>query len=312
MKCHNCDRKAVITLQHGSVCEMHFLNYFEDKVFKTIKKYQLIKPNDSLCVAASGGKDSLTILYLTKKYLKENELENKLFALAVDEGIKDYREHTLIDLKEFCKKYEIELRTVSFKEEFNSTLDEAKSKINDKKPCNICGVWRRYLLNKYAREENATKVITGHNLDDEAQVIIMNIFKANTGLAAQLGPVTGIKEHDLFVQRVKPLYFCTEKETKLYSILKKFQVNFAECPNAQEGYRIQIRDMLNDFEQKYPGTKQGIINSFLEILPLLKNKAAEKENGKLKQCQECGEPATKNICNACKIAEELKCTVIQD
>ena len=49
-----------------------------------------------------------------------------------------------------------------------------------------------------------------------------------------------------------------------------------------------------------------------EILPLLKNKAAEKENGKLKQCQECGEPATKNICNACKIAEELKCTVIQD
>src|SRR3989344_1945301 len=312
MKCHNCDRKAVITLQHGSVCEMHFLNYFEDKVFKTIKKYQLIKPNDSLCVAASGGKDSLTILYLTKKYLKENELENKLFALAVDEGIKDYREHTLIDLKEFCKKYEIELRTVSFKEEFNSTLDEAKSKIDGKKPCNICGVWRRYLLNKYAREENATKVITGHNIDDEAQVILMNIFKANTGLAAQLGPVTGIKEHDLFVQRVKPLYFCTEKETKLYSILKKFQVNFAECPNAQEGYRIQIRDVLNDFEQKYPGTKQGIINSFLEILPLLKNRAIEEENKSIKQCQECGEPATQTICNACKIAEELKCAVIQD
>ena len=305
MKCHHCEKKAAITLQHGPVCERHFINYFEDKVFKTMKKYQFIKANDSLCVAASGGKDSLTVLYLTKKYLKENNLKNKLFALAVDEGIKDYREHTLIDLKEFCRKNEIELKIVSFKEEFNSTLDEAKEKIGGKKPCNICGVWRRYLLNKYARQENATKVITGHNLDDEAQVVLMNIFKANTGLAAQLGPITGIKEHRLFIQRVKPLYFCTEKETKLYSILKKFQVNFAECPNAQDGYRIQIRDVLNDFEQKYPGTKQGIINSFLTMLPLLKKQAEELQNKQIRQCLKCGEPANQTVCNACKIAGEL-------
>ena len=305
MRCHHCEKKAVITLQHGPVCERHFIHYFEDKVFKTIKKYQLIRPNDSLCVAASGGKDSLTVLYLTRKYLQKNNLKNDLFALAVDEGIKDYREHTLMDLNAFCNKNEIRLRVVSFKEKFNSTLDEAKLRINGKKPCHICGVWRRYLLNKYAREEKADKVITGHNLDDEAQVILMNLFKANTGLAAQLGPVSGIRKHQLFIPRVKPLYFCTEKETKLYSILKQFQVNFTECPNAQEGYRIQIRDMLNDFERKYPGTKQGIINSFLAILPLLKDRAIEEENKSIKQCQECGEPANQLICNACKIVGEL-------
>jgi len=76
----------------------------------------------------------------------------------------------------------------------------------------------------------ATKVVTGHNLDDEAQAIIMNIFKANTSLAAHLGPISGVQEHSLFVQRVKPLYLCPEKEVKLYTILKRFQVQFVECP----------------------------------------------------------------------------------
>jgi tRNA-5-methyluridine54 2-sulfurtransferase len=300
-----CKRKAVIKLQHGPLCKLHFLTYFEDKVFKTIKEYQLIDRDDNLCVAASGGKDSLTVLYLTKKYLEKYKMNNQLTALSVDEGIANYREHTVKDLKDFCNEHEIPLKIVSFKKEFNYTLDAANPIINKgtkKKPCNTCGVWRRYLLNKYARQEGATKVITGHNLDDEAQVIIMNTFKANTELAAHLGPTSGIKEHKLFVQRVKPLYFCTEKETRLYTLLKGFQLQYTECPYASEGYRASIRDMLNDFENKYPGTKQGVVKSFLAILPQLKEKAEENED-LIKPCQNCQEPASKDICNACKTME---------
>ena len=306
MLCH-CQKPAVITLQHGSLCQLHFLNYFEDKVFKTIKRYQLIKKDDTLCIAASGGKDSLTILYLTQKYLQKNNLKNNLFALAIDEGIKNYRKSTLKDLKQFCKEYNIKLNIIEAKKEFNYTLDQAYPKINKdtkKKPCNICGVWRRYLLNKYARKLNATKVITGHNLDDEAQAIIMNIFKANTDIAAHLGPISGINNHSLFVQRVKPLYFCTEKETKLYSLIKKFPVQFIECPYANEGLRSNIRDMLNDFETKYKGTKQGIINSFLAMLPLLKQQAKQNFD-EIKICQQCQEPAHQDICNTCKIQSLL-------
>jgi len=287
---------------------MHFIDYFEDKVLKTIKKYQLINRDDTICVAASGGKDSLTVLYLTKKYLQLNNLNtNNLFALAIDEGIANYRETTLIDLNKFCTDHEIPLHIIKAKKEFNYTLDQAYPLINKdtkKKPCNICGVWRRYLLNKHARLLKATKVITGHNLDDEAQAIIMNIFKANTDIAAHLGPISGINEHNLFVQRVKPLYFCTEKETRLYALLKKFQVQFIECPYSNEGLRSNIRDMLNDFETKYKGTKQGIINSFLAMLPLLKQQASEK-NQEINLCKKCQEPAHQDICNACKIQLSL-------
>src|SRR3989344_4324478 len=106
MQCSKCHRRAVIALQHGSLCKSHFVDYFEDKVFKTINKYQLIGRNEKLCVAVSGGKDSLTVLYLTKKYLEKNNIPtSNILALAIDEGIDKYRENTIIDLKKFCTEH---------------------------------------------------------------------------------------------------------------------------------------------------------------------------------------------------------------
>lgn len=302
MHCHKCINSAVISLQHGPICKKHFINYFEDKVFKTINKYQLIGRKEYICVATSGGKDSLTVLYLTKKYLQKYNLPiENLFALAIDEGINNYRKKTLSNLKQFCKELHVPLKIVSFQKEFGKKLDNAFTK-TAQKPCTLCGVWRRYLLNKYAKKWRATIVVTGHNLDDESQAIMMNIFKANTKLSGRLGPKTGLQEHDQFIQRVKPLYFCTEKEVRLYALLKGFKVDFAECPYSKEGYRFHIQDMLNQFENKFKGTKQGIINSFLDFLPLLK----EKEEVNINQCKICKEPANGQICNACKFKKSLK------
>lgn len=327
MACSKCDNKEVTALQHGNLCKKHFINYFEDKVFRTINRFQLLGRGEKICVAASGGKDSLAVLYLTKKYLKKNNLPaNNLFALAVDEGIENYREKTLVDLKKFCQEHSIPLHIVSFKEELGKTLDNAYPIINldaNKKPCNVCGVWRRYLLNKYARKLGAAKLVTGHNLDDEAQVIVMNIFKANTKLAARLGPVSGTGENELFTQRVKPLYFCAEKEVRLYALLKGFQIQFVECPYSQEGYRHQVQKMINEFENKYKGTKQGIVNSFLDLLPLLQeNKGRSRLSDaketkpyltkdkrtmeQIQSCKICKEASNQETCNACRMKEIIK------
>src|SRR3989344_9383708 len=309
MRCNKCPQKSAFSLQHGDLCRNHFIDYFEDKVFKTINKFQLIGRNEKLCVAVSGGKDSLTVLYLTKKYLEKNSIPaNNLLALAVDEGIDQYREKTLVDLRKFCQEHNVPLTIVSFEQELGKTLDKAYPIINqdaNKKPCNVCGVWRRYLLNKHAKKMGAGKVITGHNLDDEAQAIMMNMFKANTTLAARLGPISGVQEHDLFIQRVKPLYFCAEKEVRLYALLKNFQILFTECPYSKEGYRHHIQEMLNDFEHKYKGTKQGIVNSFLAMLPLLQNQE-KKAPQTIQQCSRCQEASNKDVCNACAMKETIQ------
>ncbi|MBS3128829.1 TIGR00269 family protein [Candidatus Woesearchaeota archaeon] len=304
MQCNHCEEKAVYHELGRAYCKNHFLSYFEEKVEKTIKKYKLIEKNDHVCVATSGGKDSLAVLYTTMKYCRKHEIP--FFALAIDEGIALYRDHTLEDLKKFCDQHDIPLQSVSFKEKFGKTLDEVQNHaitVLNKKPCTVCGIFRRTLLNRTAREIKATKLVTGHNLDDEAQTLLMNLLKGNMRHNAALGPLTGLSENEGFVPRVKPLYHISERETRLYCVLRGFEVNFHECPNIHLSFRAGVRDMLNELENKSPGAKHGMINAFLEILPDLKKKYREEK--KFKYCKKCNDPCAGETCNACKQEEEL-------
>ncbi len=307
MKCSRCDKNAVYSGQGQNYCKSHFLEYFESKVTKTISKYELIKFGDKVCVATSGGKDSLAVLYMTSLYCKKYNIE--YFALAIDEGIAGYRNHTLHDLTVFCDTHEIKLHVVSFKDKFGETLDNIQEKAikdHNKKPCTVCGIFRRTLLNRSARELGATKLVTGHNLDDEAQSFMMNTFLGNMSHNASLGPITGLSDNDKFIPRVKPLYFMLEKETRLFALLKNFKVEFSECPNINLSFRMNVRDELNIIENKLPGTKNGIVNSFLEILPILKEHYREKKNKRtFNYCKVCNDACSGEICNSCKLEEEL-------
>ena len=296
-----CDEKPVIALgAKEKLCKKHFMEYFEGKVFKTIRQFELLDKSENLGVAISGGKDSLTVLSILNKIALQNP-RIKLQAIAIDEGIAGYRDKTLETAKKFCDERKIVLDIFSFKEEFGFTLDEML-KILDVKPCTICGIFRRYLLNKKSRELKLTKLATGHNLDDEAQSIMMNQMKNNTDASARLGPKSGVVNDKKFVQRIKPLYFCTEKEVTTYAFVNRLLDDFNECPNAVESYRAHVRDMINEMEQKFPGTKHSIVNSFLEILPTLKQKFNFLE---LKFCRKCNEPSSKEICNACVYLQRL-------
>ncbi|MBR9699352.1 TIGR00269 family protein [Candidatus Woesearchaeota archaeon] len=304
MNCLKCEQKAVYDHLGLRLCKDHFLRYFEKKVADTIKKYDLISEGDKICVAASGGKDSLAVLYCTMLYCRKYKIE--FFALAIDEGIKGYRDHTLDDLRAFCKEHDIRLHITSFKENHGSTLDDIREKAMkklNKKPCTVCGILRRTDLNRAARKLEATKLVTGHNLDDESQSFMMNSLLGNMGHNASLGPITGLNLNEKFVPRVKPLYFVSEKETRLYTFLKGFKVNFAECPNIHLSYRSVIRDKLNELEERYPGTKNGMVNGFLEILPLLKEKYKGKKA--FSYCEKCGDACSGKICNACRLESEL-------
>jgi len=304
MKCSKCEKKPVYDSQGLMLCKDHFLDYFESKVFRTIKKYKLYQISDTVCVATSGGKDSLALLYNTMLYC--NKYKIKFFAFAIDEGIKGYRDSTLIDLKKFCKKYKIKLHVDSFQKKIGKPLDKLTSralKDLNKKPCTTCGILRRTYLNRGARELAATKLATGHNLDDESQSFIMNTFLGNMRHNASLGPISGLSTNKKFVPRVKPLYFVTEKETRLYTFLRKFMLDFTECPNIHLSYRREIRDMLNEFENKYSGTKNKIVNAFIEIIPTLKQ---EYKNTKpFQYCSICGDASAGKICNACTLEMQL-------
>ena len=290
----NCRQSAVISVTLP-YCKEHFMAYFESKVAATIKEYKLVDKNDRIIVACSGGKDSTTILYLLNKWF------GNVTALAIDEGIPGYRNLTLEDLRSFCSRNSIPLKTTSYKEAFGFTLHDALKKVAVL-PCNICGTLRRYLLNASAR--GFSRIATGHNLDDEAQSVMMNLFKNNLNIAARLGPVTGVVEDVKFVPRVKPLYFCHEKEVAAYAFLQNFGIRFNECPHSRISFRAAVRDFLNDLELQQPGAKQNIVKNFLRILPKLKREQAR--NAIISYCSSCGEPSSNDLCKACVYIKRLK------
>jgi len=285
LKCSLCKEKAVYL--NPDYCKKHFLKYVEKKVADTIKKFHLIDKNELVCVAVSGGKDSTSLLYILKK------LGYKVEALAIDEGISGYRNVTLDFLRDFCKKNNIKLTIKSYEEDFGKKLDKVVKK--GEPACNICGTFRRHLLNKYAQDYS--KIATGHNLDDEAQAVLMNILKAQTEMLGRQGPKTSKKD---FVRKIKPLYFMKEKEIMAYAFLNKFNVPFIECPFASESFRGYVRDWLNKLETQTPGTKENIVRHYLSIAGNL-----EKKQGVLDECPICGFPSSGGLCKACRIKASL-------
>lgn len=298
-KCLKCNKPVV----YENLCRSHFINYFEDKVRKTIRKYKILDRNEKIAVAVSGGKDSTAVLYLLKK------LGYNVTGFTVDAVIGNYTRKNLENLRAFCKKNKIELFEISFSEEFGMTLCGAisilKEKGYDYHSCMVCGVLRRYLINKYVRNKKYDKVVTGHNLDDEAQSFVMNIFRKDVKLTSRQGIMPGMVRDKNFVVRVKPLYFCTEKEVETYSKLMKFPVKYGECPCASDSFRFGVKQMLNDLEKKYPSVKYNIINYFLEIQPLLQ-KGYKVDKKELDRCKECGEPCNQDLCKACSILKLLR------
>lgn len=306
--CNVCRRKEAFffrTYSGEKLCRTCFAESIEEKVRATIAKYKMFDFDDKIAVAVSGGKDSVSLLHILAK-IERAYPKASLVAVTVDEGIEGYRTEALKIAAENCKKLGIAHYVVSFKELYGYTLDEivklkSKSSRFELTPCAYCGVLRRKALNMSAREVKADKIATAHTLDDEVQTILLNVFHGDVLRIAREKPVTDEK-HPKLVQKVKPFCEIPEKETTLYAYVKKISFQSKPCPYAQEALRNDIRVMLNRMEEKHSGTKYTIFRSIEKVRPALE-KISEKEG--LKECLECGEPATENVCRTCQMLKEI-------
>ena len=273
------------------LCKKCFTESIEAKVRSTITRYHMLKFDDHLAVAVSGGKDSLSLLYILAK-LRKYRPQTTLTAVTVDEGIQGYRDEALDIAADVCKKLEVPHHIVSFKQLYGYTLDEIVSRAKEKDqktltPCSYCGVLRRRAINTGAREVKATKIATGHTLDDEAQTVLMNILRGDIARLAKEKPMTS-EVHPLFVQKIKPFCEIPEKESALYAYAKKIAFQDTPCPYANEALRNDIRGMLNRMEEKHAGTKFTVQRAMEKLRPAVEE-TAKKEAFKI--CRECGEPS---------------------
>lgn len=297
--------KTAIVLSSGKALnESKFCRYFERKVAKTIKRFNMFGNKDKIAVACSGGKDSITVLYMLNKICRKRN--QPVEAIVVEEGIGNYRKNLINKLQAFCKKEKIKLHILSFKKEYGFNLFQIAPKIKKMKlsNCYVCSVLKRWMMNKFAKQKGFTVIATGHNLDDEAETIILNQMKGSPALLAKLGPVSGIMKREDFVQRIKPLYFCPEKEIILYAKLKNLPLSFEICPARGETFRVEIRNFLREMDKKHVEVKNAIVNSFLQIMPMLKEKYFGQRQ--LKKCRVCKQPCSQDVCKRCQLLKLLK------
>ncbi|MEM4663096.1 MAG: TIGR00269 family protein [Candidatus Diapherotrites archaeon] len=309
-KCLKCNSNAKVLLPYGpqKFCEKHFVQLIEKRFRRTVRKYSLIKKDEHLVVAVSGGKDSAVLLYLTKKYFGKS---NNITALLIDEGISGYRDKALRVAIRNCKSWGIPFKYVRFIDEFGFTMNKIKkrmekTKLNFGSPCSICGTLRRNIMNKYAKILGADKLLTGHNLDDELQSILMNACDNDFLRFFRSGPVSGVKPISGFVQRVKPICEIPEVEIFLYAGYAGIDFYSGSCcPFREHAKRNTYRKLLNELERSHPGTKFSLWNFYIKLREkfLTTRTISDFE---LNYCQKCGEPSAGTLCDACKKIEFLK------
>ena len=307
--CTLCGRNEAVFGRNYSgenLCGRCFCKTVENRVRKTISRYEMLGHNDRIMVGVSGGKDSVTLIHILAKIEKAFP-DVTLCAGTVDEGIRDYRDEALKIAEDNCRKLGIEHRVISFKELFGYGLDEIVELTRKKMgasgltPCSYCGVLRRKALNTLAREAGVDKLVIAHSLDDETQTMLLNIVHGDPMRIVRSKPVLDVI-HPKFVRRVKPLCMVPEREVVLYAYLKGIKFQSIPCPYAQTALRNDIRTMLNRMEHKHAGTLFTVFNSIEKIRPALE---ASAEDVTLQECRLCGEPTVGDLCRACQLLQEL-------
>lgn len=302
MNCSKCSSPAVTFIRYSGIhlCENHFIDFFDRRVKREIRRQCELKSGSRVAVALSGGKDSTVAAWVLDDLISKRR-DMELHAITVDEGIEGYRPESLEMAREFCNKRDIPHHLVSFKERIGWTMDEIVRLDRETIPCTYCGVFRRHCLNRKAKEIGVDYLATGLNLDDTAQSILMNFARGDTEKLARMGPHRTVQKG--LIPRIQPLRAIPEKETYLFSMVRNIKVHNAECPYAERAFRGRFRDILYYLERDSPGTKHGILSTYDSIQPALRKVFPPAQ---LRRCRECGEPTVSDYCKACALRKKLK------
>lgn len=259
----------------------------EKKFLETLKKIKISK-KEKILVAVSGGKDSAVVLYLLKKF------DYNVEGFFIDLCISDYSEKSLKNAKELCEKLNVKLHVYDLKKKQGKSMREIWRKVQRRQKignCAVCGVFKKWILNKEARRLGFKKIVTGHNLDDEAQTFLINFLKGNPELSASSGVVTQNQKDKKFIARVKPLFYISEKDVLKYAKSKRLNFVKGKCKYSYESYRGEVREFVNTLTQK---EKANLLKNFKRLLRNIR-----KEKRKINYCEVCSEPTKRNVCKKC-------------
>ena len=302
MKCRKCARSAVFNMrQHKlALCEVHYPEWFVTQTQRAIEKYRMFSPEDRVLVAVSGGKDSLALwgVLLQLGY----RADGLYIDLGIDGGV-GYSAASRAKVEQFAaERPDARFTVADLKAGYGETLPEVARRVRRgrSKPCSVCGLIKRHVMNRAAREGGYDVLATGHNLDDEVATLFGNVLHWQTGYIARQAPVLPAS-HDGLARKVKPFCRIHERETAAYALITGIDYIYDECPYAVGATSLRYKDILNQMEEESPGTKLQFYQGFLQVRK--EGFFCEQvEDVELSPCSNCGQPTSApGLCAFCRL-----------
>ncbi|KAF3761537.1 adenine nucleotide alpha hydrolases-like protein [Cryphonectria parasitica EP155] len=256
---------------HQKLCKTCFIRIFEEEVHHTIIASNLFYPGEQVAIGASGGKDSTVLASVLKTLNDRHNYGLDLMLLSIDEGIKGYRDDSLETVKRNAVQYDMPLKIVGYDELYGWTMDQVVDTIGKKGNCTYCGVFRRQALDRGSKMLGIKHVVTGHNADDVAETVLMNLLRGDLPrLSRATSIITGDSNSD--VKRSKPLKYSYEKEIVLYAHHKKLDYFSTECIYSPEAFRGSARSLIKNLERVRPSAILDIVRSGEDMARLVPGK----------------------------------------
>jgi uncharacterized protein (TIGR00269 family) len=296
VKCRVCRGPAAIEVRrhNAAFCPEHFLHHCREQVRRAIKEHDMLQPGERVLVAVSGGKDSLALWDLLAALGYDAD------GLYLGLGIGDYSDRSGAAARAYAEYRGRKLHEVDLATDYGYDIPGAAAATH-RAPCGACGLSKRHLFNAIAIERGYDVVATGHNLDDEAAVLLGNVMRWEPGYLGRQHPV--LPASPGFARKVKPLFRLGEREMAAYCVLEGIDYIVEECPMAEGNRHLGYKEVLTALEERSPGTKAAFLFGFLDrAQPRFADGAREEREG-LQECTVCGSPTTGEICAFCRLRE---------
>ncbi|MFO0755232.1 MAG: tRNA 2-thiocytidine(32) synthetase TtcA [Byssovorax sp.] len=224
---------------------------------RAIADFSMIEEGDKILCAVSGGKDSYAMHALLVDLAKRAPVRFEVLAVNIDQGHPGYPGHLLTAY--------MEERSYPFRMVAEDTYAIVTDKIPEGKTyCSLCSRLRRGILYRLAREMGCTKIALGHHRDDALVTLLLNLVFS--GQLKAMPPKLVSDAGDNVV--IRPLIYCAESDLRDFAKEQAFPILPCDLCGSQENLqRKAMSRMLDDLEDKHPGTKQNMLAALRNVRP---------------------------------------------
>jgi tRNA 2-thiocytidine biosynthesis protein TtcA len=227
------------------------------QVGEAIADYNMIEAGDRVMVCLSGGKDSYGLLDVLLGLREKSPVPFELIAFNLDQKHPGYPAHILPDY--------LTSLGIPFRIEVQDTYSTVKRVIPEGKTmCSLCSRLRRGVIYRVAEELGANKIALGHHRDDIVQTFFLNAFYGSRLKAMPPKLVSDNGKHIV----IRPLAYVEEGDLEAYATWKQFPIIPCDLCGSQDNLqRQQVKQMLNEWDRKFPGRVENIFRSLANVSP---------------------------------------------